>query len=70
MVVFIMFSSKSVVVCAYTMKTITAIKTDRSGQKTEQSRGDTYNSVQSIAKNVHPAGPVAAVFSEDCELDT
>jgi hypothetical protein len=71
MVVFMMFSSRSVVLCAYTMKTITAIKTDRSAQKTEQSRGDTCNSLQSIAKKTfHPAGPVAAVFSEDCELDT
>jgi hypothetical protein len=69
MVVFMMFSYKSVVLCAYTMKTIPAIKTDRSAQKTEQSRGDTCNSVQPIAKNVHPAGPAPAVFSEDCELD-
>jgi hypothetical protein len=27
------FSSKGVVLCAYTMKTIPAIKTDRSGKK-------------------------------------
>jgi hypothetical protein len=26
--------------------------------------------VQPLAKNVHPAGPAVAVFSEDCELDT
>jgi hypothetical protein len=33
MVVFMMFSSKRVVLRAYTMKTIPAIKTDRSAQK-------------------------------------
>jgi hypothetical protein len=65
-----MFSSKGVVLCAYTMKTIPAIKTDRSAQKSGAEQGDTCNSVQPIAKNVHPAGPAAAVFSEDCELDT
>lgn len=33
MVVFMMFSSKRVVLCAYSMKTIPAIKTDRPAQK-------------------------------------
>jgi hypothetical protein len=33
MVVFMMFSSKNVVLCPYTMKTIRLIKTDRSGKK-------------------------------------
>jgi hypothetical protein len=33
MVVFIMFSSKSVVLCPYTMKTILLVTTDRSGKK-------------------------------------
>ena len=33
MVVFMMFSSKSVVLCPYTMKTILLVTTDRSGKK-------------------------------------
>jgi hypothetical protein len=33
MVVFMMFSSKCVVLCPYTMKTIPVIKTDRPGKK-------------------------------------
>jgi len=32
MVVFMMFSSKSVVLCPYTMKTILLVTTDRSGK--------------------------------------
>jgi hypothetical protein len=39
MVVFMMFSSKSVVLCACTMKTIPAIKTDRSTQKSGAEQG-------------------------------
>jgi hypothetical protein len=34
-VVLMVFSSESVVLCAYTMKTIPATKTDRSAQKAE-----------------------------------
>jgi hypothetical protein len=39
MVVFTMFSSKSVVLCAYTMKAIPAIKTDRSARKSGAEQG-------------------------------
>jgi len=70
-VVLMVFSSESAVLCAYTMKTIPAIKTDRSAQKSGGAeQGDACNSVQPIAKNVDPAVPAAAVFSEDRELDT
>jgi hypothetical protein len=33
MVVFMMFSSKSIVLCPYTLKTILLVTTDRSGKK-------------------------------------
>jgi hypothetical protein len=56
-VVFMVFSSKSAVLCAYTMKTIPVIKTDRAAQKSRAEQGDTCNSVQPIAKNLHPADP-------------
>ena len=69
-VVLMVFSSESAVLCAYTMKTIPAIKTDRSAQKSGAEQGGACNSVQPIAKNVDPAVPAAAVFSEDRELDT
>jgi hypothetical protein len=69
-VVLMVFSSESAVLCAYTMKTIPAIKTDRSAQKSGAEQGDACNSVQPIAKNVDPPVPAAAVFSEDRELDT
>jgi hypothetical protein len=38
-VVLMVFSSKSVVLCAYTMKTIPAIKTDRLAQKSGAEQG-------------------------------
>jgi len=69
-IVVLMVFSESAVLCAYTMKTIPAIKTDRSAQKSGAEQGDACNSVQPIAKNVDPAVPAAAVFSEDRELDT
>jgi hypothetical protein len=65
------FSSKSVVLCAYTMKTIPAIKTDRSAQKSgaEQGRHMQWCSTYS-QKRSPPQVQLQLVFSEDCELDT
>jgi hypothetical protein len=62
------FSSKSVVLCAYTMKTIPAIKTDRSAQKGGAEQGR-HAKCSTYSQKVHLAGPAAAVFSEHCELD-
>jgi hypothetical protein len=64
------FSSKSVVLCAYTMKTIPAIKTDRSAQKSGAEQGRHMQWCSTFSQECSAAGPAVAVFSEDCELDT